>query len=71
MYVYRERESERERVPSWTGAQTTADVLCNLQDYNPDLTHNISKRSRKGADGIMLTHVTAPVDHAQTGERVR
>lgn len=41
-----------------------------FEEYNPDLTHNISKRSRKGADGITLTHVTAAVDHAHTGERV-
>lgn len=58
---------------SWRAAQTEANMSCDLQEYNPDLTHNISKkeRLRKGADGIMLTNVTTAVDHAQAGERGR
>lgn len=42
-----------------------------LQEYNPDLVHNISKKekSKKANDGVMLTQVTAPVD--PTGDRGR
>ncbi|XP_029948032.1 protein kinase C and casein kinase substrate in neurons protein 1 [Salarias fasciatus] len=42
-----------------------------FEEYNPDLAHHISKKekSRKGTDGIMLTHVTSAVDHAQAGDR--
>lgn len=44
-----------------------------LQEYNPDLTHNISKKekSKKANDGVMLTNVTTAVDHAQAGDRGR
>lgn len=36
-----------------------------FEEYNPDLVHNISKKekSKKGNDGVMLTHVTA-TEHA-------
>lgn len=42
-----------------------------FEEYNPDLTHNISKKekSKKANDGVMLTNVTAAVDHAQAGDR--
>ncbi|XP_041837218.1 protein kinase C and casein kinase substrate in neurons protein 1 isoform X2 [Melanotaenia boesemani] len=42
-----------------------------FEEYNPELTHNISKKdkSKKGNDGIVLTHVTTGVDHAQAGDR--
>uniref|UniRef100_A0A8C4GJL0 Protein kinase C and casein kinase substrate in neurons 1b n=1 Tax=Dicentrarchus labrax TaxID=13489 RepID=A0A8C4GJL0_DICLA len=42
-----------------------------FEEYNPDLTHNISKKekSKKGSDGVMLTNVTTAVDHAQSGDR--
>ncbi|KAG7226766.1 hypothetical protein INR49_014115 [Caranx melampygus] len=42
-----------------------------FEEYNPDLTHSITKkeRSKKGNDGVMLTHVTTGVDHAQAGDR--
>lgn len=42
-----------------------------FEEYNPDLTHHISKKekSKKGGDGIMLTNVTTAVDHAQAGDR--
>lgn len=35
-----------------------------VQEYNPDLTHNISKkeRSKKGSDGVMLTNVLTAAD---------
>ncbi|KAI3369819.1 hypothetical protein L3Q82_024643, partial [Scortum barcoo] len=41
-----------------------------FEEYNPEITHNISKKekSKKNNDGVMLTHVTA-VDHAQSGDR--
>lgn len=52
------------------GAETLADTVCHLQEYNPDLTHNLSKK-KKGTDGVTLTHVTSSVDQAQTGERGR
>lgn len=40
--------------------------FCFLQEYNPDLVHNISKKekSKKGNDVVMLTHVTTAGDHA-------
>ncbi|XP_045884433.1 protein kinase C and casein kinase substrate in neurons protein 1 [Micropterus dolomieu] len=42
-----------------------------FEEYNPDLTHSIAKKekSKKSNDGVMLTNVTAAVDHAQTGDR--
>lgn len=42
-----------------------------FEEYNPDLTHNISKRekSKKGNDGVMLTNISAAVDQAQAGDR--
>ncbi|XP_044027555.1 protein kinase C and casein kinase substrate in neurons protein 1 [Siniperca chuatsi] len=42
-----------------------------FEEYNPDFTHNISKKekSKKGNDGVMLTNVTTVVDHAQAGDR--
>ncbi|XP_069005016.1 protein kinase C and casein kinase substrate in neurons protein 1 isoform X1 [Embiotoca jacksoni] len=39
-----------------------------FEEYNPDLTHNISKKSKKGTDGVMLTNVTTGVDHAQADQ---
>lgn len=60
------------RVPSLclTGAPNVADTVHHLQEYNPDLTHNLSKK-KKGTEGVTLTHVTSSVDQAQTGERGR
>lgn len=48
-------------------------LLHVLQEYNPDLTHNISKKekSKKGSDGVMLTNVTAAVDHVQAEDQGR
>ncbi|XP_053172729.1 protein kinase C and casein kinase substrate in neurons protein 1 isoform X1 [Scomber japonicus] len=42
-----------------------------FEEYNPDLTHSISKKekSKKSSDGVMLTHVTTAVEHAQSGDR--
>ncbi|XP_054473324.1 protein kinase C and casein kinase substrate in neurons protein 1 [Anoplopoma fimbria] len=42
-----------------------------FEEYNPELTHNISKKekSKKGSDGVMLTHVTSAVDHAQAEDQ--
>ncbi|XP_071349197.1 protein kinase C and casein kinase substrate in neurons protein 1 [Trachinotus anak] len=42
-----------------------------FEEYNPDLTHSITKKekSKKGIDGVMLTNVTTTVDHAQAGDR--
>ncbi|XP_076003402.1 protein kinase C and casein kinase substrate in neurons protein 1 [Genypterus blacodes] len=42
-----------------------------FEEYNPDLSHNISKKekSKKGTDGVMLTHVTSTGDQAQSGDR--
>ncbi|KAM4613531.1 protein kinase C and casein kinase substrate in neurons protein 1 isoform 2-T2 [Polymixia lowei] len=42
-----------------------------FEEYNPDLSHNISKREKvkKASDGVTLTNVTAVVDHAQAGDR--
>ncbi|TDH13691.1 hypothetical protein EPR50_G00035990 [Perca flavescens] len=42
-----------------------------FEEYNPDLTHNITKKekSKKGSDGVLLTNVTTAVDHAQAGDR--
>lgn len=44
-----------------------------FQEYNHDLSHNISKKekSKKSSDGVMLTNVSSAVDHAQTGDRGR
>ncbi|XP_053172730.1 protein kinase C and casein kinase substrate in neurons protein 1 isoform X2 [Scomber japonicus] len=44
-----------------------------FEEYNPDLTHSISKKekSKKSSDGVMLTHVTTAVEHAQSGDRGR
>lgn len=44
-----------------------------LQEYNPDLSHNISKkeRSKKGSDGVMLTNVMPAVDHCPSGDQQR
>ncbi|KAM3621424.1 uncharacterized protein V6R79_011003 [Siganus canaliculatus] len=41
-----------------------------FEEFNPDLTHNISKKEKykKGSDGVTLTHVSS-VDHSQTGDR--
>lgn len=52
------------------GTVIIADAICHLQEYNPDLTHNLSKK-KKGTDGVTLTHVTSSVDQVQTGERGR
>lgn len=42
------------------------------QEYNPDLTHSITKKSKKGNDGVMLTNITAAAaDRTQAGERGR
>ncbi|TKS70744.1 Protein kinase C and casein kinase substrate in neurons protein 1 [Collichthys lucidus] len=42
-----------------------------FEEYNPDLTHHISKKekSKKSSDGVMLTNVNTVVDHAQAGDR--
>ncbi|KAL3058225.1 protein kinase C and casein kinase substrate in neurons protein 1 [Trematomus bernacchii] len=42
-----------------------------FEEYNPDLTHNISKKEKlkKSSDGVMLTHVTTAVNHAQAEDR--
>ncbi|XP_008277838.1 protein kinase C and casein kinase substrate in neurons protein 1 [Stegastes partitus] len=41
-----------------------------FEEYNPDLSHNISKREKsKKGDGVMLTHVTTAGDNAQAGDR--
>ncbi|TNN77981.1 Protein kinase C and casein kinase substrate in neurons protein 1 [Liparis tanakae] len=42
-----------------------------FEEYNPELTHHISKKekSKKGADGVMLTNITTGVDQAQAGDR--
>ncbi|KAM9361550.1 protein kinase C and casein kinase substrate in neurons protein 1 [Symphorus nematophorus] len=41
-----------------------------FEEYNPDLTHNISKKEKsKKSDGVMLTNMTTAVDHAQSGDR--
>uniref|UniRef100_A0A3Q3WXB5 Uncharacterized protein n=1 Tax=Mola mola TaxID=94237 RepID=A0A3Q3WXB5_MOLML len=42
-----------------------------FEDYNPDLTHNITKkeRSRKGHNGVMLTNITTAGDNVHAGER--
>lgn len=42
-----------------------------FEEYNPDLTHSISKKekSKKSSDGVTLTNVSTPVDHAQAGDR--
>ncbi|KAM8756470.1 protein kinase C and casein kinase substrate in neurons protein 1 isoform 1-T3 [Acanthopagrus schlegelii] len=42
-----------------------------FEEYNHDLSHNISKKekSKKSSDGVMLTNVSSAVDHAQTGDR--
>ncbi|KAJ7998923.1 hypothetical protein DPEC_G00210020 [Dallia pectoralis] len=44
-----------------------------FEEYNPELTHMISKRekTKKGVDGITLTHVTAAPDHAVAPARGR
>ncbi len=41
-----------------------------LQEYNPDLTHSITKKEKlkKGSDGIMLMNVTTGVEQAQAGD---
>lgn len=41
-----------------------------FEEYNPELTHSISKKekSKKNHDGVMLTHVAA-VDQTQSGDR--
>ncbi|XP_013989255.1 protein kinase C and casein kinase substrate in neurons protein 1 isoform X1 [Salmo salar] len=43
-----------------------------FEEYNPELTHMISKRekSKKGADGIMLTSVTAAPNHVAAPDHV-
>ncbi|CAG11836.1 unnamed protein product, partial [Tetraodon nigroviridis] len=45
--------------------------LILIQEYNPDLTHNISKkeRSKKGGDGVLLTNVLGAVDHYPAGDQ--
>lgn len=42
-----------------------------LQEYNPDLTHNISKKERPKKDGVLLTNVMAAVDHCPGGDQHR
>ncbi|XP_073324894.1 protein kinase C and casein kinase substrate in neurons protein 1 [Pagrus major] len=43
----------------------------HFEEYNHDLSHNISKKekSKKSSDGVMLTNVSSAVDHAQAGDR--
>ncbi|KAK5872074.1 hypothetical protein PBY51_012806 [Eleginops maclovinus] len=42
-----------------------------FEEYNPDLTHNISKKekSKKSSDGVMLTNVTTAVNNAQAEDQ--
>ncbi|XP_041813748.1 protein kinase C and casein kinase substrate in neurons protein 1 isoform X2 [Chelmon rostratus] len=41
-----------------------------FEEYNPDLTHNITKKEKaKKGDGVMLTNITTAVDYAQAGDR--
>uniref|UniRef100_A0A8C3A3L6 Protein kinase C and casein kinase substrate in neurons 1b n=1 Tax=Cyclopterus lumpus TaxID=8103 RepID=A0A8C3A3L6_CYCLU len=42
-----------------------------FEEYNADLSHNISKKekSKKGCDGVMLTNITTAVEQAQAGDR--
>uniref|UniRef100_A0A674AQE0 Protein kinase C and casein kinase substrate in neurons 1b n=1 Tax=Salmo trutta TaxID=8032 RepID=A0A674AQE0_SALTR len=44
-----------------------------FEEYNPEITHVINKRekSKKGADGIMLTNVTAAPDYVAAPARDR
>ncbi|KAM3878551.1 protein kinase C and casein kinase substrate in neurons protein 1 [Diretmus argenteus] len=41
-----------------------------FEEYNPDISHNISKRekAKKASDGVMLTNVTTAAEHAQAGD---
>ncbi|XP_068598529.1 protein kinase C and casein kinase substrate in neurons protein 1 [Brachionichthys hirsutus] len=39
-----------------------------FEEFNPDLTHSITKKLKKGSDGVTLTNVTAAADLAQ-GDR--
>ncbi|XP_011615525.1 protein kinase C and casein kinase substrate in neurons protein 1 isoform X1 [Takifugu rubripes] len=43
----------------------------HFEEYNPDLTHSISKkeRSKKGSDGVMLTNVMSAVGHCPSGDQ--
>ncbi|KAM8867034.1 protein kinase C and casein kinase substrate in neurons protein 1-like isoform 1-T2 [Synchiropus picturatus] len=34
-----------------------------FEEYNPDLTHNIVKKSKKSSDGVMLTNVSTVNNH--------
>ncbi|XP_023127901.1 protein kinase C and casein kinase substrate in neurons protein 1 [Amphiprion ocellaris] len=41
-----------------------------FEEYNPDLTHSITKKDKsKKADGVMLTHVSTAGDNAQAGDQ--
>ncbi|XP_034021524.1 protein kinase C and casein kinase substrate in neurons protein 1 isoform X2 [Thalassophryne amazonica] len=42
-----------------------------VEEFNPELCHSISKKekSKKGNDGVTLTHITTGVDQAQTADR--
>ncbi|XP_047438943.1 protein kinase C and casein kinase substrate in neurons protein 1 [Mugil cephalus] len=42
-----------------------------FEEYNPDLTHHISKKekTKKGSDGITLTHVMPAVENVSAGDR--
>ncbi|XP_062329519.1 protein kinase C and casein kinase substrate in neurons protein 1 [Osmerus eperlanus] len=42
-----------------------------FEEYNPELTHMISKREKvkKPSEGVMLTNMTAAVDHAPASDR--
>lgn len=40
-----------------------------FEEYNPDLAHSISKKSKKGSDGVTLTNISQGVNHAQAGDR--
>ncbi|XP_030633348.1 protein kinase C and casein kinase substrate in neurons protein 1 [Chanos chanos] len=42
-----------------------------FEEYNPDLTHNISKKEKvkKNHDGVTLTHVSAAGDHVTQADR--
>ncbi|XP_010740873.3 protein kinase C and casein kinase substrate in neurons protein 1 [Larimichthys crocea] len=77
--VYRDLE----RVITSASAQEDLKLFSNIhgpgmhmnwpqfEEYNPDLTHHISKKekSKKSSDGVMLTNVNTVVDHAQAGDR--
>ncbi|XP_033821817.1 protein kinase C and casein kinase substrate in neurons protein 1 [Periophthalmus magnuspinnatus] len=58
----------------WFSSNHGPDMHMNwpqFEEYNPDLTHSITKKekSKKGTDGVTLTNVSHGVNHAQAGDR--